>query len=140
MKLDLKKFINSAPKVAQCISLQERLPAFVAGSFEMEFSYEVIDNGEFFLLKIVENALVPMHCQRCMGEFIQQHHLETEIAVCHNEKLAEKYQSLYDVIVAKDSIVDLEAILVDNCHLYLSAFHQELDECEANQLKSSQYV
>ena len=72
MKLDLKKFINSAPKVAQCISLQERLPAFVAGSFEMEFSYEVIDNGEFYLLKIVENALVPMHCQRCMGEFIQQ--------------------------------------------------------------------
>ncbi len=139
MKLDLKKKANHPTSIEETIYLEERLPSYVSKGFELKFNYEVQSKGEFYLLKINERADVPVYCQRCMKEFIQEYHLETELAVCPNEQIAEKYQSLYDVIVASDLIVDLKEILIDNCHLFLPQFHQNIEDCDQNQLKLMQF-
>jgi uncharacterized protein len=118
MKIDIKKKLNLAEKPQEKILMDERLPAHVARPFELFFTYEVQSKGEFYLLKLNEKATVPIYCQRCMQEFICDYDLETELAICPNEQIAEKYHALYDVIVASDDVVDFNEILIDNFYFH----------------------
>ena len=138
MKIDIKKKLNLAEKPQEKILMDDRLPAHVARPFELFFNYEVQSKGEFYLLKLHEKAEVPIYCQRCMQEFICDYDLDTELAICPNEQIAEKYHALYDVIVASDDIVDFNEILIDNLHLFSPQFHKNIGDCDQNQLKLMQ--
>jgi uncharacterized protein len=135
MKIDLKKKLNLAQAVVDKVLMDERLPAHVVRSFEMNYRYDVQDKGEFYLLNIKENAMIPIYCQRCMQEFSCDYTLESELAICPSEQIAEKYQSLYDVIVVSDAMVDFKEILIDNLHLFSPQFHQTIEDCDSEQLK-----
>jgi uncharacterized protein len=140
MNIDVKKKLNRHLSEVQQVVLDERLPEFVADSFPMNFQYQIEDRGEFYLMKLKEFASVPAHCQRCGERWLCDYQNEVELAICPSEQVAEKYQSLYDVIVVPDLILDIKDVLIDNMHLFLPNKHLEVEKCNQDQLKLMQNV
>lgn len=132
MKIDLRKKLNAAKSEEIKLLIKERLPHFVASDVEMSFTYEVAQQGPLYLLNIDEKASISVICQRCMGEFEQPFEHQSQIAICATDKMAQQYQSLYDVIVISDLIVNIEDILVDDLYLYLPNNHKNIDLCNTN--------
>lgn len=139
MRIDLKKKVQLAKSSVENVVMDERMPAHIAHAFELKCQFDVESKGDFYLLKIIEDASLPIICQRCSQEFQQDYHLETELAVCPNEQIAEKYQSLYDVIVAQDYLIDLKDILIDNLYLFSPQSHENIENCDQTQLKLMQF-
>lgn len=139
MNIDLKKKAQLAKSSLDTVLIDERLPSHISHPFEIKCQYKVESKGEFYLLKLTEDAVLPVVCQRCSQDFSCEYHLETELAVCSDEKVAEKYQSLYDVIVVKDYLIDLKDILIDNLYLFSPQFHENIENCDQTQLKLMQF-
>ena len=138
MKIDLKKKLNMSTMISEKTCIDERLPNHVVEPFEMYYQYHVEDKGDYFLLKLQESANIPIYCQRCMQAFTTDYQLVSELAICPNEQMAEKYQSSYDVIVANDYLVDFKEILIDNVYLFSPQFHLQLADCDQNHVKLMQ--
>jgi uncharacterized metal-binding protein YceD (DUF177 family) len=135
MKIEIRKFANKGLVNQQQVCLNERLPAYVHGPVSMDFSFSVTDRGEYYLLNLSETANIELICQRC-GDVWQYHHQQHyEFAVCSSEEIAEKYQSLYDPLVAENGMLDFLTILTDNMYLFLPVNHENLDCCNQDQLK-----
>jgi len=139
MNIDLKKKAQLAKPVVETVLIDERLPSHIPQAFELKCQYEVVFKGDFYLLIMCEDADLPIACQRCSQDFFHPYHLETELAVCSDEKIAEKYQNLYDVIVCKDYLIDLKDILIYNLHLFSPQFHENIENCDQTQLKLMQF-
>ena len=135
MKIELRKFANKGRVDNQHVSLNERLPANVHGPVNMDFSFAIEDRGEYYLLNLVEAANLELICQRCGDIWPYHYQQQHELAVCANEEIAEKYQSIYDPIVAEKGMLDFLTILTDNMYLFLPVNHENLDCCNQDQLK-----
>ena len=135
MKIDVKKRVGDDVSNWQQLLIDDRLPYFVAKPFEMRFQYQIENRGEFYLLRLNEETLVPLLCQRCAEVWSYEYHNQTELAICADEQTAEKYQSVHDVIVVPDLILDIKDVLVDNMHLFLPNMHLEVENCNKDQLK-----
>ena len=131
MKIDIRKKANSPKSEDINIILEDRLPHYVLEPIEMMFSYEVEKEGPLYLLTIYENAHPKIQCQRCMEECSQPFEHTSKIAICGSDEIAQQYQSAYDLIVAPDFIIEINDILIDDLHLYLSNFHKKIDQCHA---------
>ncbi len=139
MNIDLKKKGLLGKPSLETVFIDERLPSHITHAFELKCQYEVELKGDYYLLKLCEEAMLPITCLRCSQEFSYHYQQKTELVVCSNEKTAEKYQSLYDVIVAHDYLIDLKDILIDNLHLFSPQFHENIESCDENQLKLMQF-
>lgn len=139
MNIDLKKKAQLGKASLETVFIDERLPSHITDPFELKCQYEVESKGEFYLLKLYEEAQLKITCQRCSQVYSYDYHLVTELAVCSDDKIAEKYQTLYDVIVAQDYLIDLKDILIDNLHLFSPQFHENIESCDQNQLKLMQF-
>lgn len=138
MNIDVKKKSNQNLSEVQKVLLDERLPYYVTESFLMNFQYQIENRGEFYLIKLKEFASIPVQCQRCAEIWFFDYQNEVELAICPSEQVAEKYQSVHDVIVVPDLILDIKDVLIDNMHLFLPNKHLEVDKCNQDQLKLMQ--
>lgn len=135
MKIELRKYLNKGLVENQQVCIDERLPAYVQGPVQIHFSFSVTDRGEYLLLHLVETAKLELICQRCGDSWPYDYQIQHELAVCPNEEIAEKYQSLYDPIVTEKGILDFLTILTDNMYLFLPVNHENIDGCNQDQLK-----
>jgi uncharacterized protein len=135
MRIDIKKHAGKGKSSIQTVLLKERLPFIVDKPVELSFSYTIENKGDFYLLQLEEEANIHLICQRCTDEWIYPYHQMHKLAVCADEKAAQKYQTLYDVLVFSDLNVDIDEVLVDNLHLFLPENHEKVDQCNKNQLK-----
>lgn len=132
MKIDLRKKLNAPKSEEITLLLKERLPHFIPSSFELTFTYQVMLEGPVYLLSLDKKANIPVICQRCMEITQQEFQHHSQIAICAKEEIAQQYQSLYDVVVIPDLIVNLEDILIDDLYLYLTNVHKNIDQCNIN--------
>jgi uncharacterized protein len=135
MKIDLRKDSHKGKCSGNIIILEERLPMFVNQPIQVEFNYSIQCVNDYYLMQLEEKTSVELICQRCSDLWGYDYSNSHELIVCLNEKKAEKYQAIYDVIVAPDLIVDIKEILLDNMHLFLPEKHEDIDQCNQNQLK-----
>ena len=135
MKIDLRKDANKGKCIGGTIFLAERLPIFVNQPISIDFNYSIQRFDEYYLISIEEKSSVQLICQRCSEAWVEEHAHTTELMICFNEKTAERLQNEYDVIVLPDLILDIKEVLLDNMHLFLPEKHENIDQCNQDQLK-----
>ena len=138
MNIDIRKKANHVKSDIHTLLLDERLPFFVEKPFEIRFEYSVEHKGDIYFLVIDEEGMVPLLCQRCFDECIYDYKHRTELAVCKDDLVVEKYQDSYDIIVLPDLILDIKGVLIDNMYLFLPENHENIDQCNKDQLKLMQ--
>lgn len=138
MRIDLNKKTQFNRSEPFKVLINERLPSHIIGPVELTCCYGVRQEGRVLLLKLMQQGLINIECQRCLAPFASDYKLETEIAVCRSDDIAREYQDTYDVIVTADNQIDLNEILIDNLYLFSDDFHKNLELCDRNQIKLMQ--
>lgn len=110
--------------------INERLPVFLVGPCEVESAYQVEAKEDFYLLYLEVRGELNVICQRCLHEFSLVYNNPTTIAVTRSDERAEQLLTHYECIVSSNFQVNLEEIIIDELHLYVPQFHQEIEECD----------
>ncbi|MFI4919819.1 MAG: YceD family protein [Legionellales bacterium] len=113
----------------QKITIIERLPLFLSTPCLLDVTYRVVLQDDYYLIHLGVTGTLHVVCQRCMNEFIHSYENHTVIAVCRSDERAERLLEHYECIVSSSWQVDLEALIIDELHLYAPQFHPNLDDC-----------
>ncbi len=129
MMICLNTISNQSEPTHVQLNLTERLPFFIISDCVVDCDYMVQRFDDYYLLSLKVSGELLIQCQRCLGEF--QHHYvnQTELAICRDERVAEKWMAHYECIVSGHSEVDLTSIITDELYLYAPEKHAELIEC-----------
>jgi uncharacterized protein len=112
------------------IIVTERLPSFVSAPCQLEVTYQVEAQDNFYLIHLKVMGELTIICQRCMNEFKLSYNNPTTIAVARSDERAEQLLEQYECIVSSNWQVSLEDLVVDDLHLYVPQFHQEIKDCD----------
>jgi len=86
---------------------------------------------------LVVKGPVTVICQRCLQEFEYAYDHKSELALCHSESIAERMMASFDCMVQTDDVLDLQAIVTDELHLFCPEKHENQLDCD---LAVSQYL
>lgn len=120
----------------QIVTVTERLPDFLIGPCQLNVTYRIEAEDDFYLIHQHVTGELSTLCQRCMQEFFNPYDNQTIIAVCRNDERAEQLLEQYECIVSSNGQVDLQELVIDELHLYAAQFHPEISDCdsEVNQI------
>ena len=112
------------------ITINERLPSFIASPCQLNVLYDVKAEEGFYLINLEVNGELVVLCQRCLQEFNLTYNNQTKIAVARNDERAEQLLEHYECIVSTNHQVELEDLVIDELHLYVPQFHEETKDCD----------
>lgn len=112
------------------LMIEERLPLHVASPCNLNCEYSVENLGDYYILNLKVEGLIPINCQRCLDEFKYQYDNSTRLAVCRDEETAEKLMNSYECIVVQGHFVDMTSIVTDELHLYSIDRHLNEADCD----------
>lgn len=121
--------VNQKPQTTN-LSLQERLPDFIVTPCQVNVSFYVEQQDDFYLIHLKVTGTLKSICQRCMQEFSSLYDNITTIAVCRDDERAQRLLEQYECIVSTNLQVDLEELIVDELHLYAPMFHVQASDCD----------
>ena len=127
--LYLPEVVKHDPQQKQ-ITINERLPSFIASPCQLNVHYDVKAEEGFYLINLEVNGELVVLCQRCLQEFNLTYNNQTKIAVARNDERAEQLLEHYECIVSTNYQVELEALVIDELHLYVPQFHEETKDCD----------
>ncbi|CEG56745.1 YceD family protein [Legionella fallonii] len=113
------------------IRIDDRLPSFLISPCQLNVTYHVEVEDDFYLLHLKVVGDLNAICQRCMQEFHFSYDNETTIAVCRSDERAEQVLELYECIVSSNWHVDLNDLITDELHLYAPQFHPNNNDCDS---------
>jgi uncharacterized protein len=128
--LDLPKIAKQGQQISSVI-LVDRLPGFVKDPCHLRATYNLESKDDFYLIHLSVAGDLIITCQRCMEEFNLSYDNSTILAVCRNDERAEQLLEYYECIVSSNWQVDLEELIIDELHLYVSPFHPEISDCDS---------
>ncbi|MCA0404107.1 MAG: YceD family protein [Proteobacteria bacterium] len=114
----------------ESILLDERLPVFLKAPCRLTATYNIENKDDFYLVNLNVAGDVIVTCQRCMDEFNLAYDNSIILAVCRSDERAEQLLEHYECIVSSNWHVDLKELIIDELHLYVSPFHQEISDCD----------
>ena len=114
--------------------LSERLPVFIQAPCELHSSMHLLRQRDYYQLNLSLSGRINIICQRCMAVFEHDYHNESQLAICANEDIAQRLMSQTDPIVNPSDEIDLEAIIIDDLHLFCPEKHQDVQGCEQSSL------
>lgn len=110
--------------------ISERLPQYVMAPCVLAVNFQVELNDDFYLIHLKVTGDLRIVCQRCIGDYPLAYDNTTTLAVCKNDERATTLLEHYETVVSEDGRLDLEAIVVDELHLYAPQFHAEFKDCD----------
>ena len=125
MKINLKKTSQQSQPSSVSLTLEERLPPFLAESCVATCDYSVISHDDFDLLITEVHTDLKVVCQRCLEVFEHTYRRRSELAVCRDDTKASHHMASYDSVVSDQGEVDLVEIITDELHLYCPEKHEE---------------
>lgn len=111
------------------LAVNERLPSFITEPCQLEVTYSVVSEDDFYLIHLHVAGKITVDCQRCMQEFTIPYTNQTTVAVCRSDERAEQLLEHYECIVSANLQVDLAELIIDELHLYAPQFHTEISDC-----------
>jgi uncharacterized protein len=114
----------------QKVTIEERLPSYISAPCSLSVAYRVEAKDNYYLIHLDVVAELIIICQRCMHDFNLNYTNQTRIAVARSEERAEQLLEQYECIVSSNWQVSLEDLVVDELHLYVPQFHQEIKDCD----------
>ncbi|MCC5792502.1 MAG: hypothetical protein JJT82_07860 [Legionellaceae bacterium] len=110
------------------VVLSEGLPEPLIGPLNLDCTYSITPEEDYFLLRIHLSGLLHFTCQRCAGELTQQMTFDSCLAVCPDDTIAERLMSCYEPIVVQGRFLDLTRVVLDDLHLASVYVHPD-DHC-----------
>jgi uncharacterized protein len=130
MKICLKTQARNGEYHQVKIELSERLPAHFERACQLDCQYQVSKEGSGYLIQFSLQGNLELVCQRCLHAFSHPYAHQNTVAVCDNERDAEKLLSDYESLVERTFVVDLKEIITDELHLSAPLRHPKEDECD----------
>lgn len=112
------------------LTVTERLPSFVVAPCQLDVTFQVELKEDFYLIHLEVKGDLTVVCQRCMNEFKLDYNNPTVVAVARSDERAEQLLEQYECIVSSNWQVSLDDLVVDDLHLYVPQFHQEIKDCD----------
>lgn len=112
------------------ITLSERLPPHIVAECNLHCAYSVKSFPDYYILTLDVSGNLPVCCFRCMEIYSYPYTNYTELAICRDEKTAEKCMAEYESLVLDQYKVDLQTILTDELHLYVPEKHSDRYDCQ----------
>lgn len=125
MKLCLKTCSRHIEPQQADLTLSERLPVHIVSECHVHCDYLVKSFPAYYLLILNVSGVIPVCCQRCLGEYSLDYMNHTELAICRDDKTALKLMDEYECVVLDRFEIDLREIITDELHLYAPEKHRE---------------
>lgn len=105
------------------VTLSERLPVHIVSECNVHCDYLVKSFPGYYVLTLDVAGTLPARCLRCLEEYALDYVNRTELAICRDDKIAEKLMDEYECIVLDRFEIDLCEIITDELHLYVPEKH-----------------
>ena len=120
---------QTAPLQVELV-VQDRLPFFVQGECKLNCEFQVTKESNYYLLSSKVQGSIPIQCQFCLDEFQYAYHHQHDLAICLDDRSAEKVMAALDCTVQSTDEVDLLAIVTDDLHLFCPQRHEDSQDCD----------
>lgn len=136
MYISLLELARKYPATQQAdLMITERLPFYIEAAPKICCYYQAKDMEDYILLTIQMESTLCIQCQRCLQAFSYPYECTTVLAVCREDKTAERLMTDYECMVSEQDKIDLTAIVTDDLYLSVPEKHSA-DECVAFKDKS----
>lgn len=137
MLINLKHVLaHKGPLKGHCVlELSSRLPIFLQEPCQLECSYEIVAEQDYYLLTMRLYGQLHCICQRCLQAFQQAYDTTICVAICTTELRAEQLMNNYECIVASDYQCEMEAIALDELYFSVPAYHSQRQDCDGQVLE-----
>lgn len=121
----LKTLAKQAEPIQLALTVTERLPYYIQAPCELHCEVLVQPGRNYYVLNLKSKGQVLIQCQSCLKDFTYDFNHTSELALCHNEEIANQMMNSMDCIVQTGDELDVLEIATDDLHLFCPEKHEQ---------------